>query len=193
MSETLGDLASTSLKTGSDASDFLAFVFMILNLDSSGATYKFSQISKLISRLRLMDLNYGKRLGSFLKHMGKAFDGENKGDSDDVKIEAYKRKQLLLTLLSIGKKSKFDSYTIRVFLFGTFRENWESKLIYDLTKAQNSEIQENRLLQSSAIQPVANNKIKWSFAFAELKYWLYIISWFSKLYGLYLYKVIKKQ
>ena len=51
--------------------------------DQSGATLKFSQISKLIARLRMLDINFGKIFGTFLDQLGKSFDGENTGDDEE--------------------------------------------------------------------------------------------------------------
>jgi hypothetical protein len=60
----------------STGSDILAFLGIVLSADSSGATIKFSQFSKLLSRLRYINLNYGDLFGSFLTGLGKSFDGK---------------------------------------------------------------------------------------------------------------------
>ena len=58
----------------SQVSDSLALMGIILSADSSGSTLKFSQVSKLISRLRYLDLNYGALYGNILDGLGNSFD-----------------------------------------------------------------------------------------------------------------------
>jgi hypothetical protein len=62
----LSQNTGTALGASSTVSSSLSFLAIILSADQSGATMKFSQISKLISRLRMLDLNYGDVFGTFL-------------------------------------------------------------------------------------------------------------------------------
>jgi hypothetical protein len=100
-------------------SDILAFLGIVLSADQSGATVKFSQFSKLLSRLRYIDLNYGDLFGSFLTGLGKSFDGKmseeldtdlkNKSKEEILKaVKKYKQRQEFLELLSNGHKGKFN-------------------------------------------------------------------------------------
>lgn len=72
---TSAKLSGITEKTGL-GSDIMAFLGIVLSADSSGATFKFSQFQKLLSRIRYIDLNYGDMLGTFLTGMGKSFDGK---------------------------------------------------------------------------------------------------------------------
>ena len=73
-SKQLGDISSTV----SSVTNALSTLALLLNVDQTGATLKFSQISDLISRLRLININYGQVLGKFMDGMSKAFDGQEK-------------------------------------------------------------------------------------------------------------------
>jgi hypothetical protein len=55
----------------------MSTVTAIFSTDQSGATMKFTQISKLISRLRYINVNYGGLFGSFLDGLGENFHKEN--------------------------------------------------------------------------------------------------------------------
>jgi uncharacterized protein HemX len=94
----------------STVSNTLALLGVILAADQSGATLKFSQISKLISRLRMIDINYGKIFGSFLDQLGKSFDGENTGDNEEENLKNYLKRRELISLIGNGRKGKFDIY-----------------------------------------------------------------------------------
>jgi hypothetical protein len=41
----------------------------------------------------MVDLNFGEIFGKFLDSMGKAFDGESSGKSDEENLKLYKTKQ----------------------------------------------------------------------------------------------------
>ena len=78
---TLAQAASTSKALGSISSatgyatDALGILGIILSADQSGATLKFSQISKLIARHRSLNINYGNLFGKFMDGIANAFDG----------------------------------------------------------------------------------------------------------------------
>jgi Tfp pilus assembly protein PilP len=63
-------------KYTSYGSDFLGTVGMILQANSSGAIIKFSNISKLISRLWYIGINYGNVLEAYLQGLGDAYDSK---------------------------------------------------------------------------------------------------------------------
>jgi len=86
---------------------------------------KFSQISKLLSRLRMINIRYGTIFGTFLDQMGKAFDGEKKENTLEQNLALYRRKVNLIRTFSNGNKGKFDIYAQKIFLFGTMRENYD--------------------------------------------------------------------
>jgi hypothetical protein len=128
---------SISSVTGatSSASDVLALFGILLSADSSGATLKFSQISKLISRLRYVNVNYGSIFGSFLNGLGKAFDGKTSTNLDnDLKgankeeisklINDFKMKRALIALYGNGNKGKFDTYNVDMFVLGKVQKDW---------------------------------------------------------------------
>jgi hypothetical protein len=63
-------------KYTSYGSDILGALGIILSADSSGAMIKFSQISKLISRLRYLGINFGDVFGNYLSGLGKSYDNK---------------------------------------------------------------------------------------------------------------------
>jgi hypothetical protein len=100
-------------------SDILSFLGIVLSSDQSGAAAKFSYFSKLLSRLRYINLNYGDVFGNFLRELGKSFDKKHTDEIDsDIKkkppeeiikaVRNYKEKQEFLHLLSNGHRAKFN-------------------------------------------------------------------------------------
>lgn len=61
--------------------DILGVLGVVMSADQTGATLKFSQISKLISRLRYLDINFGQVFGGFLNGLGNAFDKKTSFDA----------------------------------------------------------------------------------------------------------------
>jgi hypothetical protein len=106
----MAELASDSLAASSSVTDAVSIIGVVLAADQSGATLKFSQISKLISRLRMIDVNFGDMFGKFLDGLGQAFDGESKGESEEETLRKYKLRKKTIQLISTGKKGKFDLY-----------------------------------------------------------------------------------
>jgi uncharacterized protein HemX len=104
------EAAGSTAKVTSYVSDSLAVLGIILAADHSGATLKFSQVSKLISRLRMVKINYGDIFGKFLDQLGKSFDGESKGATVKESLKLYRRKQNLIQHFGNGSKGKFDTY-----------------------------------------------------------------------------------
>lgn len=90
---------------------------------------KFSQISKLISRLRSININYGAVFGKFMDGIAKAFDGQEQGADIEENLRIYKRKITMISLFGNGNKSKFNVYAQNMFVFGTMRKNFEQALI----------------------------------------------------------------
>lgn len=125
----------------SSVSDTLAVLGVILAADQSGATLKFSQVSKLISRLRYLNINYGSVFGNFLDGLGNSFDkdtsstlsqeiGEDTSSSKKLAtIEKYKLKRAFLEKFSAGDKGKFNVYTVDMFLLGKSNTKWMEKLM----------------------------------------------------------------
>jgi hypothetical protein len=96
---------------------------------------KFSQFSKLLSRLRYIYLNYGDLFGSFLTGLGQSFDGKISQEiGDDIKnkskeeilkaVKIYKQKQEYVELFSNGHKGKFNQFGIDLFLIGRSRKDF---------------------------------------------------------------------
>lgn len=143
---------------------------------------KFSQISKLISRLRFVNINYGSLFGTFLDGLGESFDSQNtsnkaKNDNSEEltpeeqealekKQKAYAARREYVDLLKNGSKSKMDKYTVDYFLIGKLIKNWRSKLvatrknryIREKVRAEQAleelEIQEARILVSETVPTV---------------------------------------
>ena len=76
----------------------MASISVVMAADQSGATLKFSQISKLISRLRFINVNYGSLFGVFLDGLGNSFDKENSTTNEeatDIDMSEKEEKELL--------------------------------------------------------------------------------------------------
>lgn len=66
----MGSGAAAGMGNTATATDILGFLGIIFAADKSGATLKFSQISKLIARLRYVKVDYGRVFGKFLSELG---------------------------------------------------------------------------------------------------------------------------
>lgn len=150
--------AGSATKATSYVTNSMAFLGVILSADQSGATLKFSQVSKLISRLRMVNINYGELFGTFLDQLGKSFDGEKQGSTVEENLILYKRRQKLIKTFRNGDKGKFDTYVQSMFLFGTMRENWDLQLLkskkeLDIRdrKMNGEDIEEERLLVENSV------------------------------------------
>lgn len=93
---------STVNKYTSTGSDLTALLAALLAADKSGSTLKFSQICKLISRIRLVDINFGKELGGFLDGMGKIFDKQYSVDIE-TQLQLFKDKLQVSNSFGIGR------------------------------------------------------------------------------------------
>lgn len=97
---------SESMTYATGPTEYISFVSVVFTADPSGVTLKFSQISKLISRLRLINVQFGELLGTFMDGMSKGYAEKN------VNLDkSY--------LNSNGNKAKIDFYGMRIFLFET--------------------------------------------------------------------------
>lgn len=124
----IGETLSTGTTLASVGTDILAVITAVIAADRSGTAMKFSQVCKLISRLRLIDINFGKELGTFLDGMGKIFDKSYTVDIE-TQLKIFLRKLKVTRVYGRGRQRKFDRYAVDMFLFGTMRNNWEDKVI----------------------------------------------------------------
>lgn len=166
----------------------LAFLGIILSADQSGATLKFSQISKLIARLRSININYGAKFGKFMDGIAKAFDGQEQGADIEENMRIYKRKITMMSLFGNGNKAKFNVYAQNLFLIGTMRKNYEQALInkkFGELEMMGNLNDTKRVLQSltQVTQRAAiDNPLTMKGLMAELKFWIYLVSWVIKFY-----------
>lgn len=110
------DKVASALSTGSSVAsvtgsmgvttDILGMLGIVLSADQTGATLKFSQISKLISRLRYVDINYGKVFGTFLNGLGNAFDKKTSFDAA-TEFHGKEGEELEKAINTAVKKIKF--------------------------------------------------------------------------------------
>lgn len=175
--------------------DVLTVVTAAIAADRSGTLMKFSQICKLISRLRLIDINFGKELGTFLDGMGKLFDKSYTVDID-TQIKLFMRKLKITRMYGKGRQRKFDRYAVDMFLFGTMRNNWEDKIIQDAIDSQKekNEIDPDdvrrvlRLIQEQPKQEefdFSNKSLNLGQVIKEMKLWVYMFSFLIKLFMIY--------
>lgn len=156
---------------------------------------KFTQISKLISRLRYVNVNYGSLFGTFLDNLANTYD---KGTSETLKnakndeeleklriqILEYHKKKVFLELYSNGNKSKLNKFVVDLFLVGKSRKNWISKLSktrYENHIANIKDETVRRILINDS-EDDSDNSINFSVLLKELKYWIYMASWLFKIY-----------
>lgn len=78
-----------------------SLVTVFVPFDTMGSFFRFAQNSRMIMRLRYININYGTKLDNFLKEMNENFGGE--GDKDVV------------ILTSNGYKSKFSELNVVVY------------------------------------------------------------------------------
>ena len=62
----IGNVVSTLNQYGAYSTDVLGVLGVVSTVDPSGAIIKFSYISKLVSRLRYIDINFGEIFGTYL-------------------------------------------------------------------------------------------------------------------------------
>ena len=131
--------------------DILGVLGVVMSADQTGATLKFSQISKLISRLRYLDINFGQVFGGFLNGLGNAFDkktsfdastafNDKEGEELEELIEQATKRIKLQNKLSNGRKGKFNTYLVDFFLIGKTDKGWMDKLL--------AEDEENKVRES---------------------------------------------
>ena len=186
---------SISSVTGvtSSTSDVLATFGILMSADQSGATLKFSQISKLISRLRYINVNFGSIFGSFLNGLGKSFDGKTSTSLDNDLKEAdkeeiakliydFKKKRTMIELYGNGNKGKFDLYNVDLFILGKAQKDWKETLINASTADEPSK----RILVEGGDTETG---MDFGVLVSELKYYIYIIFWMSKIVS---YLILKK-
>jgi hypothetical protein len=162
-SQKLGDGISSFNKYTSYGSDILGTLGIILSADSSGAMIKFSHISKLISRLRYIGLNYGDVFSAYLSGIGKSYDGSltselsqdlEKEKPDEIlrQVNIYKEKQSFVCLMSNGNKGKFSKFGVDLFLIGKFKKDYISNKITEMKKDRGIiEKDSKRVLQGDSI------------------------------------------
>ena len=181
--------------------DILGMLGIVLSADQTGATLKFSQISKLISRLRYVDINYGKIFGTFLNGLGNAFDKKtsfdastefNGKDGEELEkaINTAIKKMKFQDKYSNGRKGKFNTYLVDFFLIGKSNKGWMDELLFGEFKEPGTEDSKTESTSSSERnlqQNVGGFEIKRESGFDfgafmdELKYWIYILSWLNKI------------
>ena len=194
--EVISKNMGSSTKVTAHVTDALSILSMFLSADQSGATLKFSQISKLLSRLRMLDVNFGEVFGTFLDSMGEAFDGEDTSHSLEEKIKTYKTKQKLLYLYQKNFEAKFNKYAVKPFLFGTARKNWDKRLILNKMKSllveykneDGREQAKKRLLQ---LDEKFDEAYTFSGVTGEIKYWFYFVSWIWKFVSMLMIMYIR--
>lgn len=177
----------------STVSTSLTLLSALLSADQSGATLKFSQISKLISRLRMLDLNFGKVFGKFLDQLGKAFDGESSSKSDEENLKFYRNRLKMLELYGKGQKGKFKRYGVNLFLLGTMQSDWESSMVKEGEKKYIKNKSKNGKRRQLAEESGEEGGFSFSNFAKEAKYWIYLLSWIIKIVLLGLISEIRKQ
>ena len=194
-SKKLGKAMSATSSVAGNAADVSAVMASLMAADQSGSILKFSQICKLISRLRLLDINFGKELGGFLDGMGKVFDKDYSLDID-TQLKLYMDKIQVANTYGKGRQRKFDRYAVEMFLFGTMRNNWEKKLnqlarnspanVENLIEADKKQLLRLLQQQKNSNDQYFDNSLIMSRMIRELKLWIYIFSFVIKLYVIFL-------
>lgn len=186
----IGETLSTGTTLASVGTDVLAVITAVVAADRSGAAMKFSQICKLISRLRLIDINFGKELGTFLDGMGKIFDKSYTVDME-TQLKIFLRKLKVTRVYGRGRQRKFDRYAVDMFLFGTMRNNWEDKVIEeaiasakDIKEIDPDDVRRILRLLNEQKEEVdfSNKSLNLGYVFKELKLWVYMLSFLVKMF-----------
>jgi hypothetical protein len=69
-----GSLVGNMNKYTSGSTDYLSYLLAFLNFDPSGHIMKFSQMNKLLSRFRFLNINFGLLLTGYFEFSAKKFD-----------------------------------------------------------------------------------------------------------------------
>ena len=112
----IGKLYSDATSNSVHAFYFGTLFLMTFNIDHSGALLKFSQIIKLLSRLRYINIDFGAYLGAFLDHASNGFD-QTQDLSDEKFNELSPQIQGKLSYYKVSLVLSESRYRIRVILY----------------------------------------------------------------------------
>lgn len=131
--EKLGGLVSSFSSIGAVSSEVGAYVTLAIAADPSGVMLKFSQILKMITRIRFVGIEFGLYLDKFLNQIAKIFDKSTESSSKSVESTT---RILIGTNISRneqqsfkqGSKGKFDAYNYPLLITNSNR--FRNVLIY---------------------------------------------------------------
>jgi hypothetical protein len=102
-------------------------------------------VTKLVSRLRYININYGKVFGGFLDDLSKAFDSKSSSDIEQEVRNSYKskeeQKEILIAIqhyknnlafneiFGNGDKAKFNHYAVDLPFLGKVFKDWKSSAL----------------------------------------------------------------
>ena len=119
-----GQAISGASSTSSSAAAGASTIFSALGADPTGLMIKFNQYLDFISRLRLININFGAKLEAFLGSVGEA--KEIKAETGEEKDEIVKAQN--------GDKGKFNEYYVKLgfegrlmYKSGLFMVSWLGK------------------------------------------------------------------
>ena len=123
----LGELLSAATEGSEYLFDYGSYIAFFLGIDQSGTLLKFSQIIKLLSRLRLIDIDFGVYLSGFMDFSAQNFD--KKSELSDSQFSEFSdgfqgkltRKKVAL---SLGERRFWVPITIYLVLTGFGYLSW---------------------------------------------------------------------
>jgi hypothetical protein len=99
-----GNLIGTiNLWTGS-AAEYLSYLASFLSLDNSGNMFKFSQMAKILTKFRLLNINYGLLLTSYFRYSSLKYDPPSDKGMDYIRLQED------------GSKAKFTTEQVELDL-----------------------------------------------------------------------------
>jgi len=103
--ENVGSILSGANTITGGATDYISIILAFLSFDPSGSLMKFSQMNKLLSRFRFLNINFGVLLTSYFEVSASKFDPPSKNSPDWVRDH------------SDGYRAKFNIGSVALDIF----------------------------------------------------------------------------
>jgi hypothetical protein len=120
----VGSLLSGANSYTGGGTDYFSLVLAFLNFDPSGSLMKFSQMNKLLSRFRLLNINFGQLLSAYFQFSAQKFDPPTEESSQWV----YDHSDGYYGKFSSGRVA-LDIFEYKIINVIIFLVSWTIKLI----------------------------------------------------------------
>ena len=107
-SKAKGDMVGALAPQSEKGLEATLTLFAFISLDPTGLLMRVSQILTVVSKLSFIDINYGQKLGAFMKQVGQLFEGfGSKSDNRYIYNSAHTRGKLSLYRIKLSLIEKY--------------------------------------------------------------------------------------